>query len=505
MLSLHQYNNRLMANASQEYTRVDYSFFNQSRIRDMGMPRAKYLDHAMYPYLINNIDINNCTYMYDEGYTSGEYYETIKNVLNGIAIDDANRLNLLRFYTNNPDTAVDMLDSDAWVEVPDAIKTLYNTCTKQVELRENYTIELKIRVFKSRANHSLLTILNYTDENQASDVFLTIGLIPIIFEDYKELMCEEEMNYFSTLVKRSQVKRISNVAAGEAFEKLTMCSKYTELLRKESTNFVIKNIVRTKVEACEREVRNCERNAEEYLLQYQRVLQNYYKLNKDLQNIKAGSEELIEEVRTAITIPAIYKVDMDRRDQYGIEITMQTTCSFFELDEVECVMNNINEDTVFYKFLKDVFIDQKYKLHLGTTFRFSFANNTSFNPDNIINSDELIEMKCMFNPHLFRYSCLGDYKPKMVQAMQEQDLTMFINWGIASLKSINFRDGAVINSWKSMFNDMEDDYASGSGAYRFMALLKCLEDENGNRISIADAYLTPEEPVDYPELDVEEL
>lgn len=507
MISLHHYNNRLINNAGNDYLRIDYNFFNQSRISDLGMVRFKFLDHALLPYLMNNIEIKQLTYMYDHVYTDIDYLPAIVANLKGHAIADTTELSILRMFTTleDMDSISATLDSDVWVEVPDAIKTLYNTCVKQIELREGYTRSLGIRVFKSKINHTVLMLMNFDDSSQASEMFLTIGVIPLLFEDYKEKMCTEELEYFSTLVKRSQVKRISNVAATAAFNILTCCKKYIDLLRKETTKYVISNIMRTRIDLCRNIVSQTERDAENYLRNYEDLLAKYYKANKELQELQEGKDAVLDEVKTAISIPAIYKVDMDRQDQFGIEITIITPCSFFELDEVECIMHNINEDTVFYKFINDVFITQKYKLYLGHTFRYNFNPDYRFSANNVLNMDELKEMDCMFNPHLFYFNCFGDYKPKLIQAMQQQDLTMFINWAIASLKSINFKDGAVINRWKQYFTDLEEAWESGSGISRLLANSKCLEDENGNRLSLADVYLHAEETEDNEEIDLEEL
>ena len=53
----------------------------------------------------------------------------------------------------------------------------------------------------------------------------------------------------------------------------------------------------------------------------------------------------------------------------------------------------------------------------------------------------------MFNPHIHYYSCLGDYLPQIIEAHAKKDLVLFNNLAIASTRSINFRDGAVMNRW----------------------------------------------------------
>ena len=47
-----------------------------------------------------------------------------------------------------------------------------------------------------RGKNIVVLVSNYSDDEQASDYFLTIGLIPILFPNLKEKFSEEEMEYF---------------------------------------------------------------------------------------------------------------------------------------------------------------------------------------------------------------------------------------------------------------------------------------------------------------------
>ena len=106
-----------------------------------------------------------------------------------------------------------------FVPVSDTIQSLYTKCLTQITAREEdrYTDldNLKLCMYKSKVGNHIVSIQNFSDYVQASDIFLTIGLLPIFFPDFKETLNEEELEYFKGLVTRSQIKRISNVTVTE--------------------------------------------------------------------------------------------------------------------------------------------------------------------------------------------------------------------------------------------------------------------------------------------------
>ena len=92
----------------------------------------------------------------------------------------------------------------------------------------------------------------------------------------------------------------------------------------------------------------------------------------------------------------------------------------------------------------------------------------------------------------------------MANAVGKQDLTMFINLAIASNKSINFRDGTVMNRWKEWFQYQfaheEDNYDS-----RTYLTIPCLIDEDGIEYSFSEVYGADNNNTPVRDIDVEEL
>ena len=152
------------------------------------------------------------------------------------------------------------------------------------------------------------------------------------------------------------------------------------------------------------------------------------------------------------------------------------------------------EDTWIKQFFTDVFLEQKYKLMLYSPFYFDFDRQRSFRAPSSISGDELESNESLFNPHLFFYSCLGDYKAQLIDMQSKGDLLMYNNIALASLKSINFRDGAVINRWKDFLGSLSrDNYTTGP-----MLRSKCLIDTDGNIHSLDEIYFntTEQEPIE---------
>ena len=69
------------------------------------------------------------------------------------------------------------------------------------------------------------------------------------------------------------------------------------------------------------------------------------------------------------------------------------------------------------------------------------------------------------------------------------DLLIYNNLCVSSLSSLNFRDGTVINRFLTDLNQqIEYDYENGDDTIRNICTTKCLEDKQGNRLSIRDWY-----------------
>lgn len=238
--------------------------------------------HADLPLHMNGIRFTRCHFTYDEDSETnviGSIQDTLLYIFN--TLDDTNCVFITGYLAGNTlenkNYNYPFIDKDIWKEFKDdSIISLFNKCVEQTSLRESERqdrdIHQHIRVFKSKAKHIILMLTDYADTDQESETLLALGLVPVIFEDWKEKFAPEEIEYFKCLVNRSQVKRISNVKPTELFNKLQMLEKYINLERDIRYQTLFKNIAEVRIKTIEKKVRDCNQVAERALIDYDTAL-----------------------------------------------------------------------------------------------------------------------------------------------------------------------------------------------------------------------------------------
>lgn len=488
----------------REYCRLDTRIENNVRVRGINVYSVD-ISSALMPLAFNEIGIYKRTYGIDynvEEIDDPAYYVNARdNIITALEQDYNNCLlqqfGIIRVYTNDVNRFIQDLTEaniDYLSTPPTAIQDLYNKCMSQVAAREEIMRELQTKIKLFKGKHMVLLVSNYSDTIQASDTFLTIGLIPVLFKDWSSKFNEEEIEYFKVLVQRSQVKRIANVKAEAAFKTAIATKKYTDIFQEIKFGQTIQRVVNARISNARDNVANAEHAAERALRDYEAARSLFYEANKILNNIQQAEEDTKAELKTALSMDGIVNIDM--QNYSTITIYFRTPVVFYDQDEVECYLHNIGNN-IFKQFLTDIFIEQKYKLYFLNIFTFSFEPNQSFNSPGSFSRSYLRNYKALFNPHTWFYQCLGDYKPRLADAYAKKDLLLFNNIALASTKSINFKDGAVMNRWKEWFYRMVDNYNSDYDQMEW-ANIKCIEDEDGNMFSIKELYLdnTQEEPIE---------
>lgn len=398
------------------------------------------------------------------------------------------------------DDTIPFMDPDIYTEITDdAIKSLFNKCAEQVTARETDRQDRDIiqhyRIYKAKAKHVIVILNTYPDSEQCSDFYLTYGLLPILYPDIKEALDDNELEFFKVLVQRSQVKRISNVAAQAAFEVLCNSEKYKTREREIKFKTLFKKMANSRIETARisldriaNDIQNILRRYDEYLVQQSQldILINKYETEKD---------SIISEFELAVKTTGVY--DFDIYNNSEAMITFKVPISFFDTEEAELALKR-RPDGVIKTLLSKLFIDQDAKLWIMSEAVFSFTEN--FREPGYISEDRIYRANVHYNPHIQYYRCLGDYKPQLIKAMRKGDLLMFINIMIASTKSINFKDGAVVNRW---FETLEDYYSSNSPLF---TQAKCIEKEGKFYTMQEYLDLSDEDNVEVEStLDVEEL
>lgn len=476
---------------SSEYRRFDYAFRGHNSVPGVGYITNKYIELALLPLAFNEIGILQQTYGIGPDYAAEDALAAMEDLYNNCS---QTRLGIIRVYTSDVDAMYNSMTSDLYSSPVTAVQELYNKCMDQVRLREdiNRTVTTKIKLMKGK--HIIVLISDFDDRTQASDYFLTLGLVPVLFPDWKERFSGEELEYFKVLVNRSQVKRISNVRAQEAFDIIASSGKYAKLINTIRLRTTLDNIVSNKISVARRVVNEAERQAVRLMQEYEALRIKFFKAEKELNTLESSRETALEELTAAVSMEGIVNVTQMSSDY--LQIFFKTPVVFYNADEAELVINNMREDWV-KRFMTDIFINNKYKLHVVSSFVYGTRGEDSpFRAPGEIPVDVLEAYQALYNPHTHFYSCLGDYKPQLINAQVQQDLLMFNNIALASVKSINFRDGAVMNRWC----DTLRSYVDSSGWWQQKILnIKCLEDEEGNFHSINDVYFSEVEELEVRE------
>lgn len=449
-----------------------------------GYVYGSHIGSALLPLLFNDIPYRTTTLVKSQGIEDDAILHVINDQYD--LLDDKELL-YVRVYADRTSVGVlcNQIDKDRFVSPSDTVKSLYNKCLDQTLARESVTSENTIQIVKSRTKHMIVTFTSYRDRTQESDFYLTLGLIPILFEDYKQKFNETEIEFFKVLVNRSQVKRIANVKATEAFNNLLSEEKYIKRFNKIKTEAVIIQLVNNRINDAESKVYDAMRRAENCLNDYHTYKKRYFEEQNFLNTARSNRQEYIDELSDALNMDNIVKVDINRG---VIEIYFKTYADFYNQDEAEIVIGNRTSGWL-NKFFTEVFIEQKYKLNILTKFVFNYNasndNNAFVKPSNLSYS-LLNQYNAMFNPHIQYYSCLGDYLPQIIEAHAKKDLVMFNNLATASTRSINFRDGAVMNRWLDTLSNNHMDNYSSIDLYD----IKCIEDEDHNLHSIRELYMS---------------
>ena len=456
---------------------------------------------AVKPLLFNNIKVEKETFYIDP--TNLNKQSLVTRLTGKFESLDLDTLSIIHVYSPDVNSVKTLLDTTEFLtDVNDNIKSLYNKCFEQTLLRnevpqqelENRKLYVKI----SKAKHMIILISNYSDNQQASEIFLTIGLVPVIFQDLKDRFEEKEIEYFKALVSRSQVKRISNVKVSEAFNNLSTISKYKTFIENILFEDTIKNILSERLRSAQRIVTNTSERISDAMRDYERLLNEYYNANIILNNLKESEDAVRDEIRTVLRSEYVHEYTLPGN---SIVLVLKAPISFYDIEEYECAIKNMNPDSFAYKFLKDIFKDNKYELYVTAAFTLNFSPNSNFNRPGNVPINILNETNALFNPHIYFFNCLGDYLPQLTKAHAEKDLLMFYNIALASLRSINFKDGTVINRWKEYLNNLVNGYVEYSD---LILNLKCLKDSDGNFHSINEVYLNTDN-TEIEEIEVQDI
>lgn len=156
------------------------------------------------------------------------------------------------------------------------------------------------------------------------------------------------------------------------------------------------------------------------------------------------------------------RISVDSTDGPRLTVIAKDYFEYYDEDMVERCLNNVYSD-VYYRapspaaandmvrLLRAVFIDKKAKIRTSAAYTLELGGGVSGQgrfDDGVMYDDSIP------NPHIYYYECLGDYSRTLNQMMFENDYIGAVDQCLASVRSLNWGDSAVMNRF---FADMYED------------------------------------------------
>jgi hypothetical protein len=150
-------------------------------------------------------------------------------------------------------------------------------------------------------------------------------------------------------------------------------------------------------------------------------------------------------------------------DGLNIQFSVKEYLDYIDEDLAERVIANKGSSLYAYtpgipkdraeKFLKAVFVDKVLKIRTCAAYELRFPGSVSCCTHHAFPA----EFGTYYpNPHVNDFNCLGNYKQAIIECLRNSDYVMAIEQSIASCKSLNLSDSAVIAHFvKSMFGSNE--------------------------------------------------
>ena len=134
-------------------------------------------------------------------------------------------------------------------------------------------------------------------------------------------------------------------------------------------------------------------------------------------------------------------------------------CDYFDEDMIAHVLENRRSyiyttkgasdipTNEMQKLMKAIFVDQTLKLQMCSTYKFDLRGSVSGVNDFQYDYNF---MDAMPNPHIDRYQCLGNYSRMINEYLKRHDYIGAIEQCVASTKSLNFGDSAVMEEFMKL-------------------------------------------------------
>lgn len=339
----------------------------------------------------------------------------------------------------------------------------------------NTTTDFKFSLAYDADNLIVYELITQQDLEQASDVFLTIGLLPIFFPTLKEKLDELELIYFKELVRRSQLKRINNADITAKFKDMIESKKYKESIEDVRLKRLLEHMVEFRKTTFETKLTELDYKIRDILYSYDRLLNEKEEVNKNLAYVNTYYEDAKESLTEVLNIKSV--VHIEPKASSSMALVIKTPIEHYNPEEAEVILNGFYEqaelNSRLYELLRDIFVHQKYKLNVMFKF-IMHATERDWQSHESLSLESYKEYEAFNNPHLQNYRCYGSYAVPLRQAHISMQHAIYATVATACLSNINFADAPVI---RRFINDLKNnDWQQ----------IKAIEDKEGNTWSIKE-------------------
>lgn len=307
----------------------------------------------------------------------------------------------------------------------------------------------------------------------------TLAILPWYF-DTKNGIEEIELELLKSLRERSSAhyeECLKKIAAKHDFES----ARIKKLLAGFETKFE-----RMECERVQRDIRSVDSEMAEMNRRYA----DFLRKRNDLCIHLLGLERRIEEGGSQSEIMDYFlcnrRLVLENITNTRMRFSVRDYLTYFDEDAAKTYINNQNG--YFYrncssgssgmnrsnmeKLLKAIFLDQELRVRFCAAYEFDLNGSVSARDGHSFGSEFDGYMP---NPHIQHYACIGNYQKEINEALKKRDYIFALEQCIASAKSLNFHDAAVMSRFA------EDFTRSGGSAF------KCIELPDGTVVCQRDA------------------
>lgn len=243
---------------------------------------------------------------------------------------------------------------------------------------------------------------------------------------------------------------IAKIAEGYDFES----GRIRQLLKGFETRFEVQECenVKRNISQVDRHIRDLNEQFASYMKQRNEYCIRLLGLEA---KIAAGSEE--SEIMDYFLCNR--KLELVTVERQRMKFIVRGTIDFYDEDMASRVINNKSSyvyrycgsrinNTQMEKLMTAIFLDETLKIQTCALFDFTLGES--------VNAPEHYRFgqSCANyfpNPHLYYYSCLGNYRGRINDAIQKNNYIAAVELCVASTKSLNFADSTVMDSFMEAF------------------------------------------------------